>query len=257
MAKSKPKDLAERIHAVFEEDSRISKEAKDIENRKEMLDSAGKNLDDAIGYARKLMEKGVQLEDCFLDYAFYHHGSRANETIKSTKDFFTNFSKYSGQLILENKKGYSWENTTGKGYEERRVILGRLQQDTYDIEMPIRLVKARTDNLKIFETKKGWKDTKKELLLNDFIYEMGDIYSRIVGLPRMKSKDIGRSRPKGIYMDIFSPREEGRRFGGSITYDSEPHRSLIVGDEAVNHYLKKQKLEVITQSVSPVEIPKI
>ena len=156
--------------------------------------------------------------------------------------------------------GHNGETTPGgmEGYEERSISLGRLQQDAYSIEMPNRLVKTLTDNLKIFKESKGWKGSQKEILLNDFIYNLDDGSTKLAeAIQKTIRTTFEQNKFDGIYIDIFSPRNTERKFGGTITYDSEPHRSLIVGDEAVRHYLKNQKLEVVTKSVSPMEIPNV
>lgn len=266
--KSKPADLSERVDAIFEESLRISKEslriskeAKDIEIRKGALESAGGELDKSVGYVKNSMRKGEQLDDRFLDYAFYHYGSEADKKkVREVKKFFTDFSKYSNQLILENCEGYSWADTMKEGEEERTILLGRLQEDAYTIEMPHRSVKAVTNNLKTFKKSEGWRNAQEDLLLNDFIYKLGRDSIGVIGLSEILEKMHPSSKsslPKGIYMDLFSPIEKRATFGRSLKYDSEPHHSLIVGDEAVRHYLEEQNLEVVIQSVSSAKIPNI
>ena len=113
-----------------------------------------------------------------------------------------------------------------------------------------------TDNLKIFKGGERFENAQKNLLLNSFVYKLRSKSTNIIELvEKMKSSLCENFRPEGMYIDIFSLKNIGPSFGESINYDAEPHHSLIAGDKAVRHYLKKQRLETITRSVSPVEIP--
>ncbi|MCK5320974.1 hypothetical protein KAJ38_00165 [Candidatus Pacearchaeota archaeon] len=266
MGKRTSIELEEKVKDIIGADLNILKDSQMIKILEKRLESDKVTLEESVDYARNLMDKKVQLEDPFLDYAFYHYGSDTNKKVERIRKLFANFSKYSGQLILENHEGHHWSNILSKGYEERSISLGRLQQNAYTIEMPGRLVEAVTSGLKIFRKSDGWKDNKTNLRLNDFIYEFlktSDYHPNKMSIKLAKLMQKGRHaifksiRPKGIYIDIFSPVQREQSFGPSINYDSEPHTSLIVGDKAVRHYLKNQKLEVVTKSVSSAGIPGI
>ncbi|MFH1291273.1 MAG: hypothetical protein ABIH79_01825 [archaeon] len=266
IGKSKSAELEEKVKTILEEDLRISKEAQRIKYDENCLESDRKNLNESVKYARNLMDKKVQLENNFLDYTFYHYGSEASKKIKSIEKFFINLSKYSGQLILENSAGCNFSGVFHKKYEEGSIFLGRLQPITYSIRMPERSVEAVTFNLKIFRKSDGWKNAETNLHLDNFIneflkiseYKSNNTVKKIISLlQKGKYALLKNNRPEGIYIDIFSPIQRGLTFGPAISYDYEPHQSLIVGDKAVRHYLKKQKLEIIKKLVSLVEIPNI
>ena len=125
--------------------------------------------------------------------------------------------------------------------------------------MPSRELVANASTLKRFYETAGWEDFRRDSIrLNNFFETFLKLRNDYVKPERAFSgiNFIGE-RPGGIYIDINSPPSPQESYGGSRTYDSEPHVSLIIGNKAVKHYLDGQDLKVTTKSVRDAGTPVI
>lgn len=279
---AKQTDLEAKFDRVFHLNERIGAQKHRISAQQTILNRYEKSLRNELIKARELMRQGQRLEDPIQDYCFFHYGFYAPENTEAITIFLSELEEYSGQLILENLAGYTAHNLPvcgGLQKVDREIRLARLSSDgegkPYEIVMPHRHLKARTKSpTKEFIRETGWQDTTTDsfylnVYVNAFIgnsetKDLDEQLKKIIEAVKEHSQEIFLT-PKlkeiqGFRVDISPPFEidSQPRIGGTRTeYDSEPHQSLIVGDEAVKKYLEGQDLTVEAIKAFVAGIPEL
>ena len=153
-----------------------------------------------------------------------------------------------------------------KGYVGRKIFLGRLDEKGWEITQPYRgLVAVTKGHLKEFTTTSGWRDcsNKKNISLKGYHHAYNpDDSTQDVGFDiRLFDEDktpfFLTKKEDGFIINVGTALRSQMMFGSSITYDKEPHQTLIVGDGAVRRYFEEQNLEVKIEKTEKVVIPKI
>lgn len=252
-------DLDKQVSYVIQKREGILSEEDAINHKIKELDARRKTLESMTAEIIKQMRHGDRLSDEIMDYCFFRWGFEFPEKMGKVKTFIERLNGYSGQLILENCAGYEWTSSAigpgglQKGRAGRNIFYGRLAEKPYEIEMPERNLVAQVSVLQQFDRLNDWRECPKDTIrIGEYLDKVSQSKSVSEGClsQRLKEKGIpffSFNEPEGIYVHLYSALHPEPRAGGSTTYDSEPHRSLIVGDAAVRHYLSKQDLEVQIQ----------
>lgn len=263
-------DLDIKVRTIFEtlEENQAKKN-----KLQESLKHLSVERDSLETMARKMQEsmyKGKKLDDIETDFCFFHFGLDMQNKVAEVRTFLNEMKKYGGQLLLINQEGYNWTSTQivdghlNSGRREREIELVRLSSMAYKIKQPGRNVVATASEKQRYVHNSGWSDYARDISLNTFLFE----YSKRVESPMSAAaiklaEEVAKHFPKvvpkptGLRVDIYSPLIEQLKIGGSNQYDSEPHLSLVVGNEAVKYYLSQQKLVVKKIEENVANIPQI
>lgn len=246
-------EINQEVGNYLEKLNDVSLTEKGISDLEEYIDTMDSKLKRDYLVLKDRMIKGEKLKDPALDYAVFHFGPDATKKTREVRHFFANIEELKGQLILEDLVGY--ELKVGMRRLEnipRSFNLGRLLTD----DLPYLIDDNRTVTTNVFTnylatTKYGWIEQPHPLIINPYI----DSYVErpiIHGL----GEEEGEKEEK-FRVEIRSPINRSATIGASKSYDSEPHKILIVGDNAVKTYLEKEGIKVSNVSKSPLGIPNI
>jgi hypothetical protein len=217
---------------------------------------------------RRRMMEGERLKDPILDYAFFHYGSEVGGKEGKVGEFFFQLDRFRGQAILENVMGHT---TSRPGHpnvkSDRTLNLGRLNlHSSYVITMSQREVYSTTERNYLATIGENWTQRLRNIILNPYID--GFVRGGFVKEEDVEPIDILLEegaikfplretliRDSGFVINIGSPVVSERGIGGSVGYDSEPYRSLIVGDVPVREYLVENDFKVLSVSERKLEMP--
>lgn len=240
----------------------LNRNISDVDREIKRLNDAKNNYQETLKLVNRdlknSMISGERLEDFFVDYALFHYGSDGIKMVGAVNEFFEEFEKFKGQLILEDVVGYTLNMPRGQGihYGGYQKV-GRLDKDNA-LDNRIVISKDRMiyttniDPLMIAKDGRDFAESGGNIIgLNEYI----DAFAK--GNRTRLDEIFGSSTigENGLRIDIRSPIHPEATIGGSKRYDSEPHQSLIVGDKLVRKYFDENPQEVVLTQKRTREIP--
>jgi hypothetical protein len=228
----------ENILGLIKENKGYEEEIKDLN---EFIKTNNTNAKNLINKIKNKREQKEIPSNQILDYCIYHFGLSANNYIKKTEEFLSVLNKLPNEKILIINFGGTAPTSEIDNTKYRipeTYLLGRLENPTYDIELPRRRLTAKVKNNQKFIEGIGWeRNTKKEnLYLDKFLNQTFLWFENILDKKITNPTDLP--------------------FGTCITYDNEIISTLIIGTERVNKYLENKEFQ-ITKTISAGKVPEV
>ncbi len=214
---------------------------------------------------QELMRRGTSISNSVADFVAFHFNN-FDEEYCQVNEFCDVLKSYMGEKILVNYSGFTdstprfaYPNPSKPSRQERTIELGRLVSPFQVYEFTnmnnVRKMWAVVEKpVHVFTQDKGWASEKGERIeLTDFVLGLTPEQT----LPRNfftdeTSTDFRIELTSPLVMD---PMGGPMYNSGHIKYDSQPYKSLVVGNKAVDEFLASQDL--VIRREEKAEVPEI